>query len=490
MSDDEKGEPTASTEVSATSEPQASPEMQETTTLQRQVERFLVGKFGSVNIGHLLLLLLGLHLFAMSFPNSSNAYVFDEAYYVGSSGHFDQNLLQLIPSNLEHPFFGKVWGALGIFLFGDNFFGWRIFYVLIGVASVWALYELALVFFTKENALFAASMLGFETLFFIHTSVALLEGPPILFALLGFLAYFKKHHYLSSVAFGLCLLSKEWGIYFIGALFLYHVWATKNTQLKVLFRGPQLKKLIIFVLILGLVVSLPLWAYDAVYHPYTSTSVIVGTQVVINQQYNSTTTLTTTMTKHSGLITNPVQNFLYYFTYHTGLRFTQQDLASNYWTHEPWMWILPYNVTPSPYYVSHTTVTTTYSNGTTSQTVHTPEDWLGIGNLVIWYSIWLIVPILAIKILRRKVTQLDAMIGSWIAATYLPSFLLYFVFQRTEYSFYFVNVDPGLALGIPMVITMIAQDSTRLQRILMATWFVSALVFFLLYFPIHPLGFT
>ncbi len=34
------------------------------------------------DIGHLLILLLGLHLFAMSFPNGSKDYVFDEAYYV------------------------------------------------------------------------------------------------------------------------------------------------------------------------------------------------------------------------------------------------------------------------------------------------------------------------------------------------------------------------------------------------------------------------
>jgi len=98
--------------------------------------------FGSVingfNIGHLLLILLVLHIFAMSFPSGNNPpqYVFDEAYYVPAA----QDLLHLVPSNLEHPFFGKVWGALGIYLFGNDFFGWRIFYVLIGTATVGVFY--------------------------------------------------------------------------------------------------------------------------------------------------------------------------------------------------------------------------------------------------------------------------------------------------------------------------------------------------------------
>src|SRR5579863_8593300 len=151
---------------------------------------YLKPRLLSFNIGHLLLILLGLHVFAMCFPNADGATIFDESYYVGSS-HFDPDLLNLVPSNLEHPFFGKIWGALGIYLFGDNFFGWRIFYVLIGVLTVWVFYELARVFFSKDKALFAASLLGFETLFFIHTTAALLEGPPLLFGLLGVLLYFK-----------------------------------------------------------------------------------------------------------------------------------------------------------------------------------------------------------------------------------------------------------------------------------------------------------
>lgn len=455
-----------------------------------KIVAYIKDKFSSVNIGHLLLLLLGLHLFAMSFPNGSTDYVFDECYYIGSSGscnnHFDQDLLRLIPSNLEHPFFGKVWGALGIFLFGDNFFGWRIFYVLIGVLCVWVFYELARVFLSKEKALFAASLLGFETLFFIHTSLALLEGPPILFALLGFLAYFKKRYYWSGVAMGLSILSKEWGLYFVGALLLYHVWATKHTAIRTLLTGVQLKRLLIFMAILLLVVALPLWAYDAAYHPYTSTTAFVGVKYIVDPQTNTTITSTTTTYSHSGAISNPIQNWEYYLSYQSSLTGCG---TVNYWNCYPWSWILPFNIEPMAYYSIGVAVTTTFGNGQQVVSVYHSIDWLGIGNLVIWYSIWIIVPVLAVKVLRRNVTSFDALIGCWIAATYLPWFYISLVLHRVEYAFYFINVDPGLALGIPMVITFIAPDNVKLQRALMALWFGAAVLFFVLYFPVHPLGF-
>jgi dolichyl-phosphate-mannose-protein mannosyltransferase len=190
---------------------------------QGQLQRMLRG----INVGHLLLIIFMLHLFALSFPSDTsngNGMVFDEAYYVPAS----LDLLHGVANNLEHPFFGKVWGALGISIFGNNFFGWRIFYAVIGTLSVWMMYELARQFFSKEKALLAASMLAFENLFFVHTSLLLLDGPPVLFALAGFLAYFKGRYYLSALAFGLCILSKETGVFFLLGLVLYHLWANSK----------------------------------------------------------------------------------------------------------------------------------------------------------------------------------------------------------------------------------------------------------------------
>lgn len=465
--------------------PSSLPPVSASQRFRNEIRDAFAGILSSFNIGHLLLILLALHLFAMSFPNGNSPpqYVFDEAYYVPAG----LDLLHLVASNLEHPFFGKVWAALGIYLFGNDFFGWRIFYVIIGTAAVWVFYELALVFFSKEKALLAASFLGFETLFFIHTSLALLEGPPILFALLGFLAYFKKHYYWAPVGFGLSVLSKEWGTYFLLALFLYHIWATRRVPAKKLLSNASLKTTITFCIILVAVVGIPLTAYDQVYHPYEGTLSTVGTVVYVAN--GTSTTTTTTSVSHYDYVNYFWQNFEYYYSYHTALLMTNSDYASP-WQHLAWYWVLPLDVSPAQYYVTTVTITTTASNGTVlSRTYLHPIDWLGIGNLVIWLSFWIIVPVIIFKSIRGLATHLDAIITALVVGTYGPNLMLSAYYHRVVYSFYFVNTDPALALGIPMVIAFISPDSLKLQRILAAVWLGAAIVFFVMFFPIHPADF-
>jgi hypothetical protein len=76
--------------------------------------------------------------------------------------------------------------------------------------------------------------------------------------------------------------------------------------------------------------------------------------------------------------------------------------------------------------------------------------------------------------------------GWMIFSTYAPSLALSSIFDRVAYAFYFINVEPGLALGIPMVIGFISPDGSGLQRVLMGLWLGAAILFFILFFPIHP----
>jgi len=437
-----------------------------------------------INVGHLLLIIFALHLFALSFPSDTsngNGMVFDEAYYVPAS----LDLLHGVANNLEHPFFGKLWGALGISVFGNNFFGWRILYAVIGTLSVWMMYELARRFFSKEKALLAASMLAFENMFFVHTSLLLLDGPPVLFALAGFLAYFKRRFYLSALAFGLCILSKETGVFFLLALVLYHWWANSKRP-----RTPGspigFRKILAFAIILSLVVGLPLWGYDYAYHPYAKTTVVVEPTVTVNPVTNVTVTTTTTTTVQSDAVTNPIQNFEFYYTYQSSLTGCG---TINQWNCYPWSWILPLAAGPLPYFVSSVTVSSTEANGTNRVAVYHPIDWRGMGNLVVWYSIWLVVPVVAWKVARKSAKEVDALVGSIIAATYLPLFYISLVSHRVEYAFYFINTDVGLALGIPLVIAFLTRGKVRAERLLILLWLVAAVVFFFAYFPVNPFAF-
>ncbi|MDA4118392.1 MAG: glycosyltransferase family 39 protein [Thaumarchaeota archaeon] len=439
---------------------------------------------GGINIGHLMLIIFALHLFALSFPSDTSngaGKVFDESYYVPAS----LDILHWVPSNVEHPFFGKIWGALGIVIFGDNFFGWRILYAVIGTLSVFLMYELARHFFSKEKALLAASMLAFENVFFIHTSLLLLDGPPILFALAGFLGYFKKRYYLSALAFGLCILSKETGAFFLIALVIYHLWT--NAKNKPLGRPEQWRKALAFLIIVSVVVGLPLWGYDVAYHPYETTTAVVQVVVSSNPLTNVTTTTTTTTTEGSNYVTNPFQNFAFYFSYQSSLVGCGKI---DQWNCYPWEWILPFNIDPLPYYISTVTVTSTVGNGGAVHVIsYHPIDWQGMGNLVVWFSIWLVVPTVAWKLVRRKAGQADMLSLCLIAATYLPLFYISLVSHRVEYAFYFMNTDVGLALGVPLVVTFAARGRVRAERLLILLWVVAAVVFFMMYFPVNPFAF-
>jgi 4-amino-4-deoxy-L-arabinose transferase-like glycosyltransferase len=436
------------------------------------------------NIGHLLLIIFALHLFALSFPSDTSnggGLVFDEAYYVPAS----LDLLHGVANNLEHPFFGKIWGALGIAVFGDNFFGWRFLYAVIGTLAVWMMYELARQFFSKELALLAASMLAFENLFFIHTSLLLLDGPPVLFALAGYLTYFRRRYYLSALAFGLCILSKETGVFFLLALVLYHLWAN-GKRLRTTRSPVGLKRLLVFAVILSLVVGLPLWGYDLAYHPYAKTTVVLQPVVSENPITHVNVTTTSTTTEGSNPVTDPIQNFEYYYTYQSSLTGCG---TVNQWNCYPWSWILPFNIGPLPYFVTTTDVPVTQPDGTIVETVVHPIDWLGIGNLVVWYSIWLIVPVLVWKAVSRTAKEVDALAACVIAGTYLPLFYISLVSHRVEYAFYFINTDVGLALGIPMVVAFAARGRVETERLLSLFWLAAAVVFFLAYFPVNPFAF-
>jgi 4-amino-4-deoxy-L-arabinose transferase-like glycosyltransferase len=186
--------------------------------------------------------LLGAHLYTINLPDTANCHdstknvdgcIMDEVYYVPAA----QTLLagdKCAPyadnCNLEHPFLSKAFIAAGIAIFGNDVFGWRFFEALLGTFSIPILFGICWSITKNERlALYAAFLLAFETLFFVHSSIAVIDISAIFFALIGFLFYFTKvrwwkldHIGLASIAFGLSALSKETAIILLLALVVYH----------------------------------------------------------------------------------------------------------------------------------------------------------------------------------------------------------------------------------------------------------------------------
>ena len=452
-------------------------------------------KFTSIiDVKIVILILFALHLFVISFPLKGT--VFDEAFYVPAA----RDILNGVSSNPEHPFLGKAWISIGIYIFGDNWFGWRIIPTIFSVLSLSVFYLISKRFLGKNLAVYATAMLGFEVMFFVHGSLAMLEVPSIFFAFLSFWFYLERkekkilkislYYWLSALAMGIAFLSKETAaFYVIIIIFLYITSRIQFTNYKELL--PKLYKAIILLLVLAGVYIIPVTIYDIVYQPSSSTEIVITHTVVqVPDEFgmmidNSTVTNTAT---NKVTINNALEHLIYTVSYASGLTITNESEVNsgNY----AWNWILPIpNYPPSPYYVEsaevrHTTKSNEEIIGITTETRH-PISWYGIGtNIPIWWSIWLIVPFTAFNILRKEAKEIDYFLLIWIAGTYLPMLYTSGVVGRIVYPFYFIQTVPALTLGIPYMVSSIIKD--RLVRnVILVALMIIVLTVFILYFPVR-----
>ncbi len=439
-----------------------------------------------------ILTLFALHLLVIAFP--PKALVFDEAFYVPAARDFFTG----VGSNPEHPFLGKAWIALGIFLFGDNWFGWRIITTIFSMLSLITFYFIAKRFIGERLAVYSTALLGFEVIFFVHGSLALLEIPSIFFALLGFWLYLKRgarkllkipvYYWLATISFGLSYLSKETAAFFVISIIFFYIAMASYSKYRDL--TPKIWKGLILLLVLAGVYLVPVTIYDQRYQPSSSSEVAVTVTVVetkdpqLNTTYTSTVTSTTTK---KNIINNGVEHLFFTVSYASGLKITNTSKvdSGNY----AWNWILPSpGFPPAPYYVENTEVSQTTKAGdqivnVTTETRH-PIAWYGMGTLPIWWSIWAIIPFTAYNIARRRGKAIDYFLLIWLAGTYLPMIYISAVAGRIVYPFYFIQTVPALAIGIPYLLNSVLKDKI-IRNIALAAFILVVLAIFLMYFPVR-----
>ncbi len=441
-----------------------------------------------IHIRDVILISLALHLLAIGFP-SDGGKVFDESFYVPAAN----DLLKGHPSNPEHPFLGKLWGSIGIAIFGNNWFGWRIPIVAFGMLTLFVFYHFAKIFLDERKALLATAFLSFDTIFFLHSSLFLLEVPALFFGILGFYLYLKNRYMLSAASFAFAILSKEWSLLFLIALLAYHLmvkkpWLRKDTK----ERKPLAIQTAKFIGVLVVVIMVPLWIYASTYQPPTSTEVQVKVIQFVDQQGKIVGNTTSTTTISKGQILNPAEQIRYIVDYQSKLTI-KPGSKTTFWNNYAWGWIIPYEVDPPLYYqntVKKETVTKAGEQIIKKEvTEKHPVSWRGIGNFPIWLAIWPIVPFALINIAKRKPTKLDYMIIAWIIGTYLPWFYVSGVTGRIVYAFYFVNVVPVLALAIPYFISKVSRGNTRADWVISAIWFAAVIIFFFYFYPVNVFDF-
>lgn len=427
----------------------------------------LISKFQPINLLYLALLL---HLAVMPFP--MDGYIFDEVHYLNAA----RATLLGNAANAEHPPLAKILYAGSIGIFGDWWFAWRIVPAICAVLALYFFFRISKNFFSERKALVATSFLMFDTLFFVNTSVAILDAPALLFGFVGLERFLSKKWKTSAIAFAIACLMKETALFILIATIVWY--ALRNVRWRKVKNKVNLKTFGVFTLVFLAVSMGGLWTYDLAFKPSTGTTVtaLIQQNVVVDQNQNPITTyISTVLITYASPITNPIGHIQFAFEYYKSLVPAINANASDY--RPPWGWILPADNTfnPPPYLVVAVT-----AGGITKIAI----NWVSIVSPPIAF---MYIPLLGIAIallLKRRNTELAGLVAVWSIVAYVPWLLLGLFVQRMTFNYYFIYTVPALCLGIPMF-----WDALPLKRntkiAMLITQLTSAAVWFIMYYPIN-----
>ena len=162
--------------------------------------------------------------------------IFDEIYFI----RFAKNYLSGTSFFDIHPPLGKLILALGIKIFGDTHFGWRIMPAVLGTAVIYLGYLAGKELKSKIVGLFAALILALDGMILVYSRVGLMDIFIIFFILLGFwsfLRFSKTNRIYFLIIAGLSLGFAASVKYIAGLLFFAYV-------LIVIFKKIEIKKLL------------------------------------------------------------------------------------------------------------------------------------------------------------------------------------------------------------------------------------------------------
>lgn len=125
-----------------------------------------------------------------------------------------------------HPPLAKLGMALGMLVFGQNSFGWRIPAALLGTGAVFLIYLLAKEIFKDEGVgLLSAAAYSLEGLALVMSRIGMNDSYILFFTLLGLYLYIKDRNFLSALSFGFAIASKWsaiWAVPIYGVIFLVY----------------------------------------------------------------------------------------------------------------------------------------------------------------------------------------------------------------------------------------------------------------------------
>jgi dolichyl-phosphate-mannose-protein mannosyltransferase len=173
----------------------------------------------------IVILTVALHLSVIARPNVP---LFDEQHYIPDARTIIQ---QHDTARTEHPPLGKLLIVSGIYVFGDNQWGWRLPSVILGTLGVIFFYLMCRSFKMSWRASnIATFVLATENLYFVHSGMAMLDIFEVSFMLLAFWLYARRDYGFSGIAIALATLCKFNGLFAVIAIILHWLIFRRDRQ--------------------------------------------------------------------------------------------------------------------------------------------------------------------------------------------------------------------------------------------------------------------
>ena len=156
---------------------------------------------------------------ALKVPQLHYAYYWDESwpYAVAIKGMY-QHGVSLMPNAIDaelsrgHPLFFHAVAATWMHIFGSSHISMHSFALLISALFLIAIYETALRIFDQRTALLALLLIVVQEMFFIQSSLVLLEMLVAFLCFLSLVFYIKERYLLTALSLTMLFYTKESGL--------------------------------------------------------------------------------------------------------------------------------------------------------------------------------------------------------------------------------------------------------------------------------------
>jgi predicted membrane-bound dolichyl-phosphate-mannose-protein mannosyltransferase len=134
-----------------------------------------------------------------------------------------------------HPPLAKLGMVLGMEIFGQNSFGWRIPGALLGLGAVLMVYLIARALFEDEVlALLSAAAFSLDGLTLVMSRIGMNDSYILFFSLLSIYLFAKKKDFFSALSFGLAIASKWSAIWAVPIIGIVWIWRKKKSALPII----------------------------------------------------------------------------------------------------------------------------------------------------------------------------------------------------------------------------------------------------------------